>query len=151
MTTPEPNIPLLRKAVEWVETQDALPEIDREWEQEVYLSPPEHRAFKMIRLSGLTALDPYTIRPLVDRLAPHCGTGYCVAGHIAATIDSRYLTTEAVDYPHGFEYLGRAVHSSVVAKEAMGLTGAQAGELFAGGNTARDIRRVAENVAGERL
>ncbi len=58
MTAPIVNIPLLRKAVEWVEAQAALPIEDREWDQMVY------------RTTGA-------------QVQRSCGTVMCVAGYVA--------------------------------------------------------------------
>lgn len=52
---PTPNIPLLRKAVEWAEAEAAKPKAERLWEQWDYITP----------------------KP--------CGTAYCIAGWVVAT------------------------------------------------------------------
>lgn len=56
MVSMEPNVPLLRKIVEWVEEQDQLPE-GREWYQGGWFT--------------------------IKRDAPWCGTAMCVAGKVA--------------------------------------------------------------------
>lgn len=65
---PTPDIPLLRKAVEWVEWQATVPEQHREWDQEVWI---------------------------IDAKAAgrDCGTCYCVAGKVChdAGLDVRAL------------------------------------------------------------
>ncbi len=58
------NIPLLRKAVEWVEEQDALPIETRSWMQREIILPEAHR----IHSHGHQ---------------PGCGTAFCIAGYVA--------------------------------------------------------------------
>lgn len=134
-----PNIPLLRKAVEWVEFQDALPEIDREWFQGSYVSSGHDRAYDMI--SDLSdegvEVGPNQIRMIKN----HCGTTHCVAGYIAALKDPRYANKAAVGNRH----------ASDVAQEELGLDDHQAARLWAGGNTAEQIRELCEKFAGEKL
>lgn len=123
MSEPIPNIPLLRKAVEWVEAQDALPEHERQWLQAMYVLPAEAPGTWLARL-----------RATYNRPAS-CGTCYCVAGKIQ----------------HDLTGSENEVTARRVAMEALGLTDDQAFALFAGGNTAADVRRIAEDIAGERL
>jgi hypothetical protein len=56
-----PDVPLLRKLVEWVEEQDKLPPEQKEWNQGEW----------------------------IDRFAV-CGTAYCSAGYIGQMLDERY-------------------------------------------------------------
>lgn len=116
MTEPIVNIPLLRKAVEWVEEQDALPEDTRQWMQDVWGLSEDDRLMEYGHSVG-------------------CGTAYCVGGKIAEDA--------GIDWS-----IQAAGH---VAGDLLGLTGLQADELFEPGNTAADIRRIAESIAGERL
>lgn len=104
------NVPLLRKAVEWVEEQDAIP--GGSWDQSVYVS---------------------TYAP--------CGTVYCVAGYVGQLTDPRFKDTEQVN----------GLHVETVASKALGLTEFQARELFDEDNSAPDVRRIAERIAGEKL
>ena len=97
----EPNIPLLRKAVEWVEAQAALPEIDREWMQSDWLATPHDRARWNFELHGQVA----------EIVAAHCGAAYCVAGWVAQGVDPRYATASEVD----------GIHAADVAAGALGL------------------------------
>lgn len=130
---PTPNVALLRKAVEWVEAEAALPMTQRQWEQGSWFRPREVEATNF------------------------CGTACCVAGWVGLNSDEvqpqveqdvygndRY--TDRVEYPSGL-----VVHVSDYAQHALGLTDAQADRLFAGGNTATVIREVAEQIAGEPL
>lgn len=122
--TPTPDIPRLRKAVEWVEAEATKPRPqDRQWYQSNYF----------IRRPELT-----------------CGTAYCVAGMIALedgwTPEWKEFATATLVTKDGFT---DSVHN--VAKAALGLTDTQAFSLFAGTNRAEDVRAVAERIAGERL
>lgn len=56
---PEVNIPELRKAVEWVEVEDARPEVESTWRQRTY----------------------YTSGNSIGRT---CDTAYCVAGYVVS-------------------------------------------------------------------
>lgn len=124
-----PNVPLLRKAVEWVEAQDALERLgeDSEWYQGSWITTDWSNG-------------------------QACGTAYCVAGHVGAFLDERFrdadwaeLKGEAdgdhVDY----------VHVSNFAQHALGLNDAQASDLFSATNSAARVRAVAERIAGEAL
>ncbi len=140
MTTPD--VGWLRKAVEWVESQDALPEIDSEWAQGNYLSPPGFRAVALVHsaMPWLVAT-PHQGQLIIERIAPYCGTAYCVANWVAAQVEPEYRHAEVVD----------EVHCSEFAKRVLGLTDHQAAMLFNAGNTAADIRTYAEAFAGEPL
>lgn len=117
------NIPLLRKAVEWAEAEAAKPWGLGEWYQ----------------------ADTVVTNPTAIRKDPECGTCFCVAGFVAAQQDERFAVTPVVDGRHAVD----------VASEALGLPDGWAaltrGGLFSGGNTIADVRRIAEDIAGERL
>jgi hypothetical protein len=139
---PQPNIPLLRKAVEWVEEQEALPWIDRNWWQGDYYVDPLFWATIMVCTSANGKYRTASAqRRAAQLVAPHCGSAYCVAGKIGADLDERYATSQVVD----------GVHVAAVAREALGLDDGQAQLLFAGSNKAADIRRLAEEFAGQPL
>jgi hypothetical protein len=104
----EVNIPLLRKAVEWAEAEAAKPQRTSAWYQ------------------------PGVIENAED-IGRDCGTCYCLAGFIAATVTGE----EWPDDPIG------------VALDALG--GASIGGLFSATNSIQDVRRIAEDLAGERL
>ncbi len=118
MTTPAPivNIPLLRKAVEWVEEQAALPTIDRQWYQGAY------------RMEGLLA-------------GRSCDTVMCVAGYVA--------DLSGVGWRGNSDVTSEREYASDVAERLLGLPPGH--RLFLGDNTAADVRRIAEGIAGERL
>lgn len=117
-----PNVPLLRKAVEWVEAQDTLPEDSRQWLQHSYVVP-EH-----VRIS-------------LFRHEPDCGTAFCVAGYIGQLLDPRYERHTEVE----------GVHVSDFAAHALGIRACDQIDLFSGDNTAEMVREVAERIAGQRL
>ena len=123
----EVNIPLLRKAVEWVETQAALPADESEWHQGAWVWRRE------------------------DQEHNTCGTAYCVAGYIGQMLDDQFKDNE-----WGVDKDGRPCHVAHFAADALGITydrfGLSANEdLFHADNTAEDVRRIAEQIAGERL
>jgi hypothetical protein len=130
----QPDIPLLRKAVEWVEEQEQLLPIDREWDQEHYQMTSIHHA--MVLLGGI----PTQLRYLYQ-VAAHCGSTYCVAGYIGQMLDARYRDTTVVE----------GVHVAEFAMEQLRLTPIQGRSLFAANNSAADVRQIAENIAGQPL
>lgn len=69
----------------------------------------------------------------------YCGTRFCIAGYVAQLQDARFAGSSVVD--------GRTAQK--VAAEALGCGHASA--LFAVTNTIEDVRRIAEDLAGERL
>jgi hypothetical protein len=143
------NIPLLRKAVEWAEAEAAKPEIDRQWAQRRWVTTPEERARDFAE-DGIGL----SYREAAETLAPHCGTAYCIAGYVGQLLEPRYATSVTVD----------GVHVSEFAAEALGIdtSGSRmwhdpyegqvvVPDLFEEDNTAADVRRIAEEIAGERL
>jgi hypothetical protein len=139
---PQPNIPLLRKGLEWVEWQASLPEIDREWHQDSWIIPPEDRAGIMADdILGNFAHPDLDWNQVEEQVEAHCGTAYCFAGYVAQLCDKRYAADEEVN----------EVHVSDYAREQLGLTKGQAGRLFSCDNSARSIRLLCEEFAGEAL
>lgn len=125
MSEPTVNIPLLRKAVEWAEAEAAKPFEVREWNQFYWKLPPS-AAQTTPHLFGIDSGQPK---------AEACGTCYCIAGYAAEVQGAAARTS---DIP-------------VVARKALGLTEFQANQLFNANNTIEDVRRIAEDIAGESL
>lgn len=121
MSAPEVNIPLLRKAVEWAEAEAAKPKSQSLWHQGAWSE------------------------------TAGCGTAYCIAGYVAQVVDARYEQSQNVE----------GVHVSNFAAEALGIGGQVDScgqenctctvDLFSASNTIADVRRIAEDIAGERL
>lgn len=130
-----PNVPYLRKIVEWVETEAKRTE-DREWYQATWMSPGNEA---QVDFSGQIHF---------------CDTACCVAGKVALLEGWRPQTYNG-DNSSGFT--GNVIkgdetmHTSAVAQNALGLTQDQADDLFEATNDAEDIRAIAEKIAGERL
>jgi hypothetical protein len=137
--SPTVNIPLLRKAVEWVEFQASLPEIDREWYQARYIAPPDIMAMSLIEVSSDTTSREY--RQQLSALTNHCGTAYCVAGYVGQLASDDYKHTDQAGDVHVAEF----------ARQELGLTNEESQRLFAGENDAAAVRRIAESIAGEAL
>jgi hypothetical protein len=137
MEEPTPNIPLLRKAVEWVEEQAALGDLSRWYQGDWALDVTSGDVEVWDAQGGWRTMNPA------------CGTVYCVAGYIAA-LDG-YTEEDLL----GGGSLNPRTQESVMAddhaRKALGLSYQQSWLLFAGHNTAADVRRIAENIAGERL
>lgn len=132
------NIPLLRKAVEWAEAEAAKPEIDRQWDQTQWFLSSDDRAFNLLYTVPLTDIERDQVEAV---LAAHCGTSHCIAGYVGALLDERFATTNWIV----------GVHVKKFARDALGLNHEQADRLFNFDNSIADVRRIAEELAGERL
>jgi hypothetical protein len=124
VTTPTPDVPLLRKAVEWVEAEDAKDPADSAWYQGSWVTSDPLRS---------------------------CGTAYCVAGYVGTLVDSRFENSAKNGGWLVDPAWVNDLHVSRVAQDALGLTDHQAEMLFDANNTAEDIRFFAEEIAGEPL
>lgn len=122
------NVPLLRKAVEWVESQ---PEVPR----------PRH---------SLHDHDEVYWDQEVWGRKQHCGTALCLAGYVTWLEGWKPVASNS---PRGGFTArdGETAYIPDLAVELLGITKQQSDELFFGGNTAADIRSVAEKIAGEPL
>jgi hypothetical protein len=138
--SPTVNIPLLRKAVEWVEFQASLPEIDREWDQSRYITSSDLRARILIEVTH-NGDDFSQYYPQLAAISNHCGTAYCVAGYIGQMHDERYKYEDQIG----------GTHVSTYAMDLLGIDKDDGHALFMGDNTAADVRRIAERIAGEPL
>jgi hypothetical protein len=145
----EVNIPLLRKAVEWVEEQDKLPEAEREWDQTTWASArftnpndPDSIYDERMLGSGDYYMSWDEIQKLAEQRGLKCGTAYCVAGWIGQQTDSAYKLSWN---PPG------KLPVDDFAADVLGLTAEQADELFDEDNSAADVRSIAEGIAGEKL
>lgn len=122
----EPNIPELRKTVEWVEAQAQLPHTEREWNQQHWISHLDTASREMFKVPSW-----------------HCGTVACFAGHVGMEHGAKSEFVSLAD--------GSRVHIRDYASYILGLSEWQARELYKGNNTASDIRRICEEIAGEPL
>lgn len=129
--TPTPNIPLLRKMVEWVEEQAQLTE-NREWYQAAWIVVPSEYSW------------------LRDEAENWCGTAYCVAGKVAL-MDGWKPATFRSGMTYAVTKDGEYREVKEVAAGLLGIPGHGSHPLFRGNNTAADIRRIAEEIAGEPL
>lgn len=135
--TPTPNIPLLRKAVEWAETEAA----------KGFETVTDHFGDKYE-----VPLGAWNQGLWVGQSAS-CGTAYCIAGYVAVLHDARYDNPLGAGYPVDSD--GDVDYEEPCARELamdlLDLTSSQANGLFDGGNTIEDVRRIAEAIAGETL
>lgn len=128
---------ILKDAVEWVEWQDTLEPGARMWDQGNWITPREEE--------------------------PTCGTAYCVAGYIGQKLNPAFaLHSETVidgDLTHVSNFVEKALGIDAsgvyLDKRIEGGTGGfidQIGgyvyDLFDGDNNAKDIRAIAEELAG---
>ena len=141
----KPNIPLLRKYVEWVEWQDTLPKHSdqREWDQNNWFR-------KIIRRVKHEEPQPRDAQGrFMEYQEPNlCQTKCCVAGRVV--LDAGFTMGNGGTIkktPKGQEeWKGRGC--SELANHILGLS---EHNLFSASNTAQDVRRIAEGLAGERL
>jgi hypothetical protein len=136
------NVPLLRKTVEWAESEAAKPRELCEWYQDSWAS--ENEGF----------FDYYDENDEYQTYVkdPSCGTCFCIGGYVA------HLTLQQGEHIAGsFIYRGNREVESIADRAARELgivtEPGRAGylALFAAGNTIEDVRIHAEELAGERL
>lgn len=139
------DIPLLRKAVEWVEEQEKLPTMKRTW----YQGSWGRKEFDQIQLF----LDR-TEQEEMD----YCGTNLCLAGHIAVLtgwdIQYKWRGYGNFTYAVEAEKNGETVDIQDIAINELGATVDDLHmihNLFHGENDAVAIREAAEHLVGERL
>lgn len=132
-----PNIPLLRKVVEWAESEEQL-ELDekRKWNQAHWFIDYQ-----------LSSADEYQI---------DCGTAFCIAGYVAIQLEGwrpDMSRDEAVTHNCRDPRTGQVKTIAAVALTALGLDDGERTyhDLFEPYNTAARIREIAEYAAGERL
>ena len=139
----EVNIPLLRKAVEWAEAEAAKPEIDREWYQGAFTLDPAEYAWA-----------------LLDDLPEFCGVGPVMRMEARQDAGGRSAApcgTPTASPDTSAEVAG--LHTNTYAHDAADLLGIKyngygkeaGGHLFHTDNSIEDVRRIAEDIAGERL
>ena len=131
----EVNIPLLRKAVEWVEAEAERPFGESEWDQKSWV-----KAYH----EGSELFNPKT--NCYEEVST-CGTAYCVAGYVGQLLEPAYRDSTWV----WNKDKGGDIHVSNFAQEQLGITPEEGFRLFHADNTAEDIRRIAESIAGEPL
>ena len=127
---PEVNIPLLRKCIEWAEAEHAKGEALSEWWQGMWAVTPQERD------EGIFGM---------PQKAPECGTTYCIAGYIC---ESQGL--------HDMPGWAGPAAAALGLVWSLGFYGDEvdapaANRLFYANNTIEDVRRIAEDIAGERL
>lgn len=126
MNDTQVNIPLLRKAVEWAEAEAAKPEGEGQWMQDWWMTTPAE-------MSSIFSL-PET----------SCGTAYCIAGWTCTANGEEFIAANTGQLTSGMHVADRA-------QELLGLSMYQSNRLFRANNTIEDVRRIAEEIAGERL
>lgn len=122
----QPNIPLLRKCIEWVEAEAAKPYDERLWRQTVWAVEED------------------------------CGTACCIAGYavLAGIPGVTVVPPTILSGNLGLRVHGAPMDWYEAGQAALGLDFDEADELFNDYNTAEDLRRIAARIAasvGERL
>jgi hypothetical protein len=130
VNAPQPNLPLLRKAVEWAEAEAAKTDGTCMWNQHDWAA---------------TSVDE-----------PECGTSFCIAGYaVVAGIPA--ATLGPPDDTWGVHPLlvdGQEARWGDEGQRVLGLTDDERYALFDDYNTIERVREVAEQIAaraGERL
>lgn len=123
------NLPLLRKAVEWVEHEDAKPPGEFcEWAQ------------------------------LTWRTQRACGTAYCVAGYVCQISGGQWIPgSHVLEFEEGEDgrlftngSRRRGISAMSRATRLLGLRDTEAATLFEASNSAEEIRGYAERFANRR-
>lgn len=129
--TSKPNVPLLRKMVEWAEEQEGLTFNaggQRVWDQALWFG----------QVTGRRGAQDW------------CRTTACIAGQVAL-IEGWTPVFDDDGYADTVELDGERRLVAEVAARTLGLDAAQAIRLFRSTNDAATVRMVAEEIAGERL
>ena len=122
---PDVNIPLLRKCVEWAEAEAMkLDQRESQWEQGAWVR-------------------------MAEDIGRNCGTCYCIAGYV--TLMGEGIERDEVGIFGFRDVSGKTIFPCKYAQESLGLSDRQTGQLFRAANTIEDVRRIAEEIAGERL
>lgn len=127
MSETKVDIPRLRKAVEWVEEQAALPVTIRQWLQTKWMVIRGH--------------DSYHDNILENNQRTECGTAMCLAGKV---VQDEYGRTWIKERLPNVSFRDEGA-------KLLGLTMVQADMLFDANNSATEIRAIAERIAGEKL
>jgi hypothetical protein len=158
---PTPNIPLLRKVWEWVQSQEELAQLneEHEWYQSSWIHF-DHKEFeKRFHIEFPLTSSLYDSDGLLsDRYhefwtqfanEPNCNTKYCIAGYTAHITPGVYWANDeeiTVD--------GELRSISEWATEELGITGEEAEELFDSSTDFVTAKAVLTDVferAGEKL
>lgn len=166
-TTPNVDVPKLRKVVEWARVQDALEQRgkDSEWYQSSWVSHAHENICE----------NPACWDCEEARKRARCGTRYCLAGYVAhldGVMETFQLQRGAQVLTLESEYTKDGEHVSGYAARALGLedarcmcdvpytqcqdgcreTGVEVSHrLFQGYNVLEDVENIASDLAGERL
>ncbi len=157
----EVNIPLLRKLVEWAESDYAAHELaeysgstdaKRSWLQSYWAYGAT--TDQEVRHDGVTYR---VVESNVD-----CGTSFCIAGNACHWQGDTFLTSVIAGYDPVRDHAYMLINAETgevqeIRNRAAALLGINANEavgpggLFFSANRIEDIRRIAEELAGEKL
>lgn len=136
-----PDLPLLRKLVDWAEEEEVRQDRGEDG-KDVYWMQNNWLSTDFVRKNG----------EVTDQI---CSTGCCIAGKVALDFGTPIFT----DWDGVTEYVrddndGLVYSIREFGREQLGLQKSEADDLFEGDNKAADIRTVAERIAeraGEEL
>lgn len=131
-----PNVPLLRKMVEWVEEEAVNAGLrDKSWDQSVWVH--------FVREIARDSLGRFTSQSV----GQVCRTNCCVAGNVAITMGTLVFKSRLANEPAFVkDDQGRYWEIEVFAADQLGLNEKEK-EMFAGNNGANSIRAYAEMAA----
>lgn len=132
------NVPLLRKGLEWVEEQAALPVTRRRWNQGSYVVP-----WRRWLLSQVSAAEYHkAVFQSETGALFDCGTACCFAGYIAQEAEPGFNELSIED---------QSQSARDVAIKHLGISEWEARHLFNGDIGPAAIRSICEKIAGEPL
>lgn len=144
----QPNVPALRKVVEWAESEAEKPIERCNWQQVSWQVGGTQRAYIML-LSHFNLLPGSTNWKEKMAELQDCGTAYCIAGYAVAQLAGMHID--------GVRVRETDEHVAVAAARILGIDppldrhAPESGHLFHSANKIEHVRSIAENLAGERL
>ncbi len=143
--TSKVNVPLLRKAIEWVESEGAKPLEERVWDQAFWSRNASEEVenirgflFEYGDTLGDDAREHHQRQLAIwEARADHCGTTMCVAGYVCDIASPEKVELKDVE---------------ATAAALLGLTRPEASRIFFNmSDDPAEIRWIAEEISGERL
>lgn len=132
--SPDCDVPLLRKHVEWVRLRDG-------WDQTLYARADD-------AVAGGAEFEGNMYRGPLREVT--CGSAFCLAGNVAFQEGVRFLMSTTWNVvTHVLTADGTIEEIGEYARNLLGITDDAAAALFAPGNTLDEIGKLATIIAGE--
>ena len=144
--SPECDVPMLRKALEWAEAEAAKERFDQRWRQGAWAQNLVATEETMKRVGGL-----YT------KMEVTCHTAFCFAGRVCDMAGDTFIAetgpfrsaicvTDVISSD-----TGRVREISHRAQDLLGIKRSAANTLFAADNTIENVRILCDAIVGEPL